>query len=87
MYPTDRKGICTGPAEQVNCKVDCGAMANIMSLSIFKMLSPSGFDKDGNSLSGSNWDLTRLSAYGDKPIQQHGIRLINSIFNKKVFQD
>ena len=35
MYPTDRKGICTSPGGQVKCKVDCGAMANIMPLGIF----------------------------------------------------
>ena len=39
MYPTDRKGSCTGPAKQVKCKVDCGAMANIMPLSVFKRLN------------------------------------------------
>ena len=62
MYPTDMKGICTGPAKQVKCKVDYSAMANIMPLSIFKMLNPSEFDKDGNSLAGFNRDMTRLSA-------------------------
>ena len=36
MYPTDREGSCTGLANQVKCKVDCGAMANIMPLSVFK---------------------------------------------------
>ena len=58
MYPTDGKGICTGPPKQVKCKVDCGAMANTMPLSIFKMLSPSEFDKDGNSISGFNRVIT-----------------------------
>ena len=46
---------------QVKCKVGCGAMANIMSLSICKMLNPSEFDKDGNSISGFNRDMTKLS--------------------------
>ena len=41
MYPTDKKGICSGPGKQVKCKVDCGSVANIMPLSIFKMLNPS----------------------------------------------
>ena len=41
MYPTNRKDICTGLAKQVKFKVDCGAMANIIPLSIFKMLNPS----------------------------------------------
>ena len=54
MYPTDRMGSCTDPAKQVKCKVDCGAMANIMPLSIFKMLNPPEFDMDGNSISGFN---------------------------------
>ena len=61
-------------------------MANIMPLSIFKMLNPSEFGKDGNSISGFNRDMTKLSAYGNRPIQQHGVRLINFIFNKKYFK-
>ena len=36
MYPTDRKGMCKGPAKQVKYKVDCGAMANFMPLSILQ---------------------------------------------------
>ena len=83
MYPTDRKGSCTGTAKQVKCKVDCGAMANIMPLSVFKRLNPSEFDKDGNSIAGFNRDMTRLLAYDNRPIQQHGVGLINFIFNKK----
>ena len=86
MYPTDRKGICTGPAKQVKCKVDCSVMANIMPLGIFKMLNPSEFDKDDNFISGFNRDMTRLSAYGNRPIQQHGVRPINFIFNKIYFK-
>ena len=58
MYITDKKGICRGLAKQVKCKVDCGAMANILSLNIFKMLNPSGYDKDGNSLAGFTRDMT-----------------------------
>ena len=30
--------------------------------------------------------MTILSAYGNRPIQQHGVRLINLIFNKKYFK-
>ena len=86
MYPTDRKGSCTGPDKQVKYKVDCGAMANIMPLSVFKRLNPSEFDKDGNSISGFNRDMTRLSAYGNRPKEQHAVRLINFIFNKKYFK-
>ena len=86
MYLTDRKGICTGLAQQVKCKVDCDAMANVMPLSIFKMLNPSEFDKNGNSISGFNRDMTRLSGYGIRPIQQHGVRLINFTFSKKYFK-
>ena len=58
--PNGGKGICTGQAKQVKYKVDCGAMANIMPLNIFEMLNPSEFDKDGNSISGFNRDMTRL---------------------------
>ena len=86
MYPTDRKGTFTGTAKQVKCKVDCGAMVNIMSLSTFKMLNQSEFDKDINSISGYNRDMTRLSAYSNRPIQHHGVGLINFIFNKKYFK-
>ena len=50
------------------------------------MLNPSEFDKDGNSISGFNRNMTSLSAYGNRPIQQHGVRLINFIFNKKYFK-
>ena len=84
MYPTDRKGSCSGPVKQVKCNIDCGAMANIMPLNIFKMLNPSEFDKDGNFISGFNRDMNRLSAYCNRPIQQHGVRLINFIFQQKV---
>ena len=41
MYPSDRKDICTSPAKQVKSKIGFGAVANIMPLSIFKMLNPS----------------------------------------------
>ena len=50
------------------------------------MLNPSVFDKDGNFLSGFNRDMTRHSAFGDNAIQQHEVRLINFIFNKKYFK-
>ena len=86
MYPTDRKGNCTGPAKQVKCKVDCGAMANIMPLSVFKRLNPSEFEKNSNSISGINRGMARLSAYGNRPIQQHGVKLIDFIFNTKYFK-
>ena len=69
MYPTDRKGSCASPAKQVKCNIDCRAMANIMPLHVFKRLNPSEFDKDGNAISGFNRDMTRLSAYGNRPIQ------------------
>ena len=69
MYPTDRKGICTSPAKQVKCKVNYGAMANIMPLSIFKILNPSEFDKDDNSISGFNRNMTRLSVCGAQTAQ------------------
>ena len=86
MYPTDRKGSCTGQTKQVKCMVDCWTMAKVMQVSIFKMLNPSKFDKDGNSISEFDGDMTRLSAYGNRPIQQHEIRLINFIFNKRYFK-
>ena len=69
MYPADRKSSCTGPVKQVKCKIDYGSMANVMPLSIFKMLNPSEFQNDGNSISGFNRDMTRLVAYGNRPIQ------------------
>ena len=86
MFPTDRKGNCTDLTKQVKYKVNCGTMANIMPLSIFKVLNPSEFDKDGNSISGFNRDMTILSAYGNRPIQQHRVGMINFIFNKKYFK-
>ena len=86
MYPTDRKGSHTGPAKQAICKVDHGAMANIMPLSVFKRLNLSEFTKDANSFSGFNRDMTRLSASGNRPIKQHGVRLIKFIFNKSTLR-
>ena len=37
---------CTGPAKQVKLRFDCGAMANIVPLSVFKRLNPSEFYKE-----------------------------------------
>ena len=83
MYPADRKGSCSGPVKQVKCNIDCGVMANIMPLNIFKMLNPSEFDKDGNFISGFNRDSTLRTDYQHIvtdhifPLQQHGVQKLN----------
>ena len=51
-YPTDRKSSCTGQAKHIKCKVGCGAMANMMPLSVFERLNLSEFDKDGIPFQG-----------------------------------
>ena len=48
MHPSDDKGKITGRPKGMNSKLDTGADANIMSLSTFKSINPSDFDKDGN---------------------------------------
>ena len=37
-------------------------------------------------IQGFNRDMIRLSPHGNRTIQQHGVRLINFVFNKKYFK-
>ena len=48
MYPSDDKGKITGRPKSMKSKLDTGAGANIMSLSTYKSINPSDFDKEGN---------------------------------------
>ena len=48
MYPSDDKGKITGRPKGMRSKLDTGAGANIMSLSTYKSINPSEFDRDGN---------------------------------------
>ena len=50
IYPTRLQGKNTGPAQQVKCKIDSGAGANVMSLDDYKKVNHSEFDEAGNSL-------------------------------------
>ena len=45
MYPSDDKGKITGRPKGMKSKLDTGAGANIMSLSTYKSINPSDFDK------------------------------------------
>ena len=49
MYPSDDNGKITGRPKGIRSKLlDSGASANIMSLSTYKSIDPSDFDKEGN---------------------------------------
>ena len=47
MYPSDDKGKVTGRPKGMRSKLDTGAGTNIMSLSTYKSINPSDFDKEG----------------------------------------
>ena len=40
IYPTSLQGKNSGPAQQVKCKIDSGAGANVMSLDDYKKVNP-----------------------------------------------
>ena len=77
IYPTSLQDKNTGPAQQVKCKIDSGAGANVMSLDVYKKVNSSKFDAAGNSLVGFRNDRTTLEAYGGKTIQQYGVTAVN----------
>ena len=45
MYLTSSHGRNTGSVQQVKCKIDTGAGANVMSLDDYKKVNPSEFDE------------------------------------------
>ena len=73
MFSSDDKGKITGRPNGMKSKLDTGAGANIMSLSTYKSINPSDFDKDGNTTGNFQRASTRLKSFGGRQIQQHSI--------------
>ena len=83
IYPNSLQGTNTGPAQQIKCKIDSGAQANVISLHGHKKVNPSEFDDAGNSLVEFSNDRTTLKAYGATTIQQYGVRALNCQWDNK----
>ena len=64
MYPTSKEGKVTGHAQEIKCKLDTGAGANVMSLKDYKRIKPSEFGSSDNSVVGFQDDQTTLKGYG-----------------------
>ena len=63
MYPSDDKGTITGRPKGMKSKLDIGTGANIMSLSTYKSINPSDFDKDGNPTGNFQRASTGLKSF------------------------
>ena len=74
MYPSDDKGKITGRPKGMKSKLDTRAGANIMSLSTYKSINPSDFDKEGNPTGNFQRSSTGLKSFGGRQIQQYGIK-------------
>ena len=66
-------------------KLDTGAGANVMSLSTYKSINPSDFDKDGNTTGNFQRSSTGLKSFGGRWIQQYGIKTIKCVWDKKLW--
>ena len=84
MYPSDDKGKITGRPKGTKSKLDMGAGANIMSLSSYKSINPSDFDKEGNPTGNFQKSSTGLKSFGGRQIQQYGIKTIKCAWDKKL---
>ena len=84
MYPSDDKGKITGRSKGMKSKLDTGAGANIMSLSTYKCINPSDFDKEGNPTGNFQRSGTGLKSFGGRQIQQYGIKTIKCAWDKKT---
>ena len=84
MYPSDDKGKITGRPKGMKSKLDTGAGANIMSLSTYKSINPSDFDKEGKPTGNFQRSSTGLKSFGGRQIQQYGIKTIKCAWNKKL---
>ena len=84
MYPSDDKGKITGRPKGMKSKLDTGAGANIMSLSTYKSINPSDFDKEGNPTGNFQRSSTGLKSFGGRQIQQYGIKTIKCAWDKKL---
>ena len=65
-------------------KLDTGAGANVMSLSTYKSINPSDFDKEGNPTGNFQRSSTGLKSFGGRQIQQYGIKTIKCAWDKKL---
>ena len=83
VYPD--KGKITGSPKGMKNKLETGAGANIMSLSTYKSINPSDFDKDGNPTGNFQRANTGLKSFGGRLIQQYGIKTIKCVWNKKLW--
>ena len=84
MYPSDDKGKITGRLKGMRSKLDTGEGANIMSLSTYRSINPSDFDKDGNPTVNFQRASTGLKSFGGRQIQQYGIKTIMCVWDKKL---
>ena len=85
MYPSDDKGKKTGRPKGMRSKLDTSAGANIMSLSTYKSINPSDFDKEGNPIGNLQRASTGLKSSGGRQIQQYGIKTIKCVSDKKLW--
>ena len=85
MYPSDNKGKITGRPKGMKSKLDTGAGANIMSLSTYRSINPSDFDKDGNPTDNLQRASTGLKSFGGRQIQKYGIKTIKCVWDKKLW--
>ena len=81
MHPSDDKGKITGRPKGMRSKLDTGAGANIMSLSTYKSINPSDFDKDGNPTGNFQRASTGLKSFGGR----HGIKTIKCVWDKNLW--
>ena len=63
IYPSDDKGKITGRPKGMRSKLDKDAGANIMSLSTYKSINPSDFDKYGNPTGNFQRASTGLKSF------------------------
>ena len=84
MYPSDDKRKITGRPKGMKSKLDTGAGANIMSLSTYKSINPSDFDKEGNPTGNFQRSSTGLKSFGGRQIQQYGIKTIRCAWDRKL---
>ena len=85
MYPSNDKGKITGRPKGMRSKLDTGAGANIMSLSTYRSINPSDFDKDGNPTGNFQRPSTGLKSFGGRQIQQYGMKTIKCVWDKKLW--
>ena len=60
-------------------------MLNIMSLSTYKSINPSDFDKDCNPTGNFQRASTGLKSFGGRQIQQYATKTIKCVWDKKLW--